>query len=393
MLLPFLAPAACAIVAVALYVLNISRVFLAGDTTPRSSSASIITLAILVGASLHLRQPAAAHVVAGDDHRRRARDRRVGAVCSSLGPSLEPRRGRGGRRLRRADGPATATSAPSPVEATQRRSSSTPTRTRPLPASSRSTSPGRPVTRCSFRDPEFDGFVLGTDAGGPRRRARSSWRPARTRSTATSPATSGRHAGDDRRHVSRQAPRGAPVARSRSRRLAARRRVGAAAAVTTVAARLRRAEGPADRDASTLEAGNFYFKPDKITADAGIAKIKLDSQGGIHDFVFDDGNVPGFQLEVDGGGGDRRQEDRPEAGKYDLLLHHHRPPRSGHGRHAHRRGRRPAAPSRAARRAPARDARAAGRRARRSPTARAAPTRVERSSDRLACRAASCTCG
>lgn len=51
-----------------------------------------------------------------------------------------------------------------------------------------------------------------------------------------------------------------------------------------------------------IEAGNFYFKPDKIDAEPGINEIKLTSAGGLHDLVFDHGKVPGFQLEVAGSG-------------------------------------------------------------------------------------------
>ena len=52
----------------------------------------------------------------------------------------------------------------------------------------------------------------------------------------------------------------------------------------------------------SIDAGNFYFKPDAIDADAGINTIKLVGDGGIHTLVFDDGKVPGFQLEVVGEG-------------------------------------------------------------------------------------------
>ena len=50
---------------------------------------------------------------------------------------------------------------------------------------------------------------------------------------------------------------------------------------------LRRAEEPAERDHLKIEAGNFYFKPDKISTNAGIATIKLTAANGIHDLVFD----------------------------------------------------------------------------------------------------------
>ena len=51
----------------------------------------------------------------------------------------------------------------------------------------------------------------------------------------------------------------------------------------------------------SIDAGNFYFKPDAIDAEAGINTIKLVGDGGLHTLVFD-GKVPGYQLEVVGEG-------------------------------------------------------------------------------------------
>ena len=65
-----------------------------------------------------------------------------------------------------------------------------------------------------------------------------------------------------------------------------------------------------------VEAGNFYFKPDQIDAEAGINEIKLTSAGGIHDFVFDNGKVPGFQLEVAGSGDTASNKVDLKPGKY-----------------------------------------------------------------------------
>jgi plastocyanin len=64
-----------------------------------------------------------------------------------------------------------------------------------------------------------------------------------------------------------------------------------------------------------IEAGNFYFKPDKITVNPGIATIKLTAKNGIHDLVFD-GAYPGFTLEADGGGGAQSKKIDLKAGKY-----------------------------------------------------------------------------
>jgi len=73
-------------------------------------------------------------------------------------------------------------------------------------------------------------------------------------------------------------------------------------------------KGPSTETIS-IEAGNFYFKPDTITANPGIATIELTAKNGIHDFVFD-GAYPGFQLEADGGGGTQSQKIDLKPGKY-----------------------------------------------------------------------------
>jgi nitrite reductase (NO-forming) len=59
-------------------------------------------------------------------------------------------------------------------------------------------------------------------------------------------------------------------------------------------------KGPSTQTIS-IHAGNFYFKPDTITASPGIATIKLTSDNNIHDFAFHDA-YPGFMLEVSGSG-------------------------------------------------------------------------------------------
>ena len=66
----------------------------------------------------------------------------------------------------------------------------------------------------------------------------------------------------------------------------------------------------------TIDAGNFYFKPDAIDAVAGINTIKLVGDGGLHTLVFDDGKVPGFQLEVVGDGDTSAKKVDLKPGKY-----------------------------------------------------------------------------
>jgi uncharacterized cupredoxin-like copper-binding protein len=63
-----------------------------------------------------------------------------------------------------------------------------------------------------------------------------------------------------------------------------------------------------------VHAGNFYFKPNSLTAKPGIATIELIADNGIHDFVFD-GAYSGFQLEADGGSSQSKKIDL-KAGKY-----------------------------------------------------------------------------
>jgi plastocyanin len=71
----------------------------------------------------------------------------------------------------------------------------------------------------------------------------------------------------------------------------------------------------ASTETISIQAGNFYFKPNTITAKPGIATIELTAQNGIHDLVFD-GAYPGFTLEADGGGGKQSQKIDLKPGKY-----------------------------------------------------------------------------
>jgi plastocyanin len=73
-------------------------------------------------------------------------------------------------------------------------------------------------------------------------------------------------------------------------------------------------KGPAT-ETIAIQAGNFYFKPDTITATPGIAKISMTAANGIHDLVFD-GAYPGFLLEADGGGGAQSKKIDLKPGKY-----------------------------------------------------------------------------
>ena len=49
-----------------------------------------------------------------------------------------------------------------------------------------------------------------------------------------------------------------------------------------------------------IEAGNLFFKPDKVKLPAGIDTIELVGRGGVHTLVIE--HVKGFELRVDGDG-------------------------------------------------------------------------------------------
>ena len=143
--------------------------------------------------------------------------------------------------------------------------------------------------------------------------------------------------------------------------------------------RLQGAQGPVDRDdPDDRRRATSTSSPTRSTPTPGSTTIKLVGDGGIHTLVFDDGKEPGFQLEV-AATATRREEDRPEAGQVHLLLRHPGPPRSRAWK-----ARSPSSSDvthddRSARGTAFELARAAGPRARRSPTARAASSGVGRS--------------
>jgi plastocyanin len=66
----------------------------------------------------------------------------------------------------------------------------------------------------------------------------------------------------------------------------------------------------------TVDAGNFYYKPNALDASAGINTVKLVGDGGLHTLVFDGGKVPGFQLEVAGSGDTSAKKVDLKPGKY-----------------------------------------------------------------------------
>jgi plastocyanin len=160
-LLPFLVPL-LSIAIVAVLVLNISRVFLAGDKDVALALGIVITLGILIGASLiaaapRLRTASLAMILGG------VLILVSGAGLVSLGPSLDDGEG-GASGYVAPTGPAKGSVA---VEA--------------LPSIKfNATEYSAPVGIVQFnyngatghtlaiQDPKFDGFLLTTDAGGPK---------------------------------------------------------------------------------------------------------------------------------------------------------------------------------------------------------------------------------
>ena len=161
LLLPFLVPL-LAIAIVAVLVLNISRVFLAGDEDAALVMGIVITLAILVGASIlaaapHLKTSSLALILCG-----------VFLFVSmaglvSLGPSLDEG-GEGGGGYVEPTGPAKATVA---VEALFSTKFNATEYTAPAGIVQINYS-GATGHTLAIQDPKFDGFLLKTATGGPK---------------------------------------------------------------------------------------------------------------------------------------------------------------------------------------------------------------------------------
>jgi len=70
-------------------------------------------------------------------------------------------------------------------------------------------------------------------------------------------------------------------------------------------------KGPA-RESYTLEAGNFFFRPDTVEAPRGVVRFTIENvQSGVHTFVIR--GVPGYELKVSGDGD-------VDTGKVDLAV-------------------------------------------------------------------------
>ena len=75
--------------------------------------------------------------------------------------------------------------------------------------------------------------------------------------------------------------------------------------------------GPA-QETVTVKGGNFFFDPSNVEAPAGVSALKLESEGGLHDLVFDNGKVPNFRLEASSGNSDELKVDL-EPGEYTIY--------------------------------------------------------------------------
>ena len=67
-----------------------------------------------------------------------------------------------------------------------------------------------------------------------------------------------------------------------------------------------------------IKGGNFFFDPKDSDAPAGVDAIKLESEGGQHTLVFDNGKVPGFKLQASSGDSDELKVDL-KPGKYTIY--------------------------------------------------------------------------
>ena len=158
-LLPFLVPL-LSIAIVAVLVLNISRVFLAGDKDAALAMGIVLTLAILIGASLiaaapRLRTASLAMILGG-----------VfifvsGAGLVSLGPSLDSGEAGGGGYVE----PTGKTTSDVAALSTIKFNATEYSATKGIVQFNYSGATGHTL---AIQDPKFDGFLLTTDAGGPK---------------------------------------------------------------------------------------------------------------------------------------------------------------------------------------------------------------------------------
>ena len=162
-LLPFLVPL-LSIAIVAVLVLNISRVFLAGDKDVALAMGIVLTLAILIGASLiaaapRLRTASLAMILGG------LFIVVSGAGLVSLGPSLDD--GEGGATNPNVNPPG-AVKGTVDVEALSTLKFDSDAYTAPV-GKVQFNYGGATGHTLAIQDPKFDGFLLTTDAGGPKK--------------------------------------------------------------------------------------------------------------------------------------------------------------------------------------------------------------------------------
>ena len=335
-------------VAVFLFVLNISRVFLASGENASVLVGTIVTVGILGGRRRHLGQPAAALVHPGDDWPgswssscrpgcSRSAPARSGGGGGGFQAARRPaRRHARGRRAADADVPGDRVHAPPPGSSR----STTSTRAGPTRCCSRTRSSRASSSRCrsgpkkgkvESRAGRVHDLLQHSRPPGRRHGGDAERGARRAAARRAAPAPEGARTTAPPRELDERRRRPAPAVHDRVRHRGGRRRVRRAAAAAARATRSRRARR---RRRSTSRAATSSSTRRTRTLPAGIDAIKIESEGGLHTLVFDDGKVPGFKLEAQQRR-DRRAQGRPEARGVHVLLRHPGPPRGGHGGHAH----------------------------------------------------------
>ncbi len=70
------------------------------------------------------------------------------------------------------------------------------------------------------------------------------------------------------------------------------------------------------QETARIEAGNLYFRPDEVKLPAGVNRIEMVGEGGVHTLVID--GVPDFELRVEGDERDSAKVDL-DAGTYEFF--------------------------------------------------------------------------
>ena len=190
----------------------------------------------------------------------------------------------------------------------------------------------------AIQDPKFDGFLLTTDAGGPKT-GKVELTPGKYTIYCTVPGhEAAGHEGDAHRRR-----RDAPPPRRRAA-LGARRCVAGAAVRRVRRRRWRRqrqqayerAEGPGDRDHHDRGRQLLLQARHDHGRRRGSPRSSSTAPGRASTTSCSTAQYPGFQLEADGGGGTQSKKIDLKPGKYTFYCNIPGHRAAGHGRHAHR---------------------------------------------------------